>query len=190
MPFTFKRRAPLGAQEKGVSKAKPVPRSDGHGSAAGTLRITEGFFDRHPRFFSTSETSAHPWRLNLRHEAIFTEHRKAIEGSSVLDIASHDGRWSLAALEAGASSVLGIEARADLVQVAEENLRESGADETRFRFVAGDVFDVLGRGDTQVDVVLCLGFLYHTLRYNELWTRYPTVQAEACPDRHIDPSRP
>jgi hypothetical protein len=34
--------------------------------------------------------------------------------------------------------------------------------------VTGDVFDVLGSEPFDADVVLCLGFLYHTLRYNEL----------------------
>lgn len=137
----------------------------------GARRITDGFFDRHPRFLTTSRTSAHPWRLNLRYEAIFAEHRDVFAGARVLDIASHDGRWSLAALETGAASVTGVEARADLVRAAEENLREAGVEEDRFRFVGGDVFDVLGRDGIEADVVMCLGFLYHTLRYNELWTR-------------------
>lgn len=149
-------------------------------SAPRRRRISDGFFDRHPRFFTTSETSAHPWRLNLRYEAIFSEHRDVIAGSSVLDIASHDGRWSLAALETGAESVVGIEARKDLVELAEENLRLSGADEARFSFVTGDVFEVLDGVDVRVDVVLCLGFLYHTLRFNELWTRI-----RECEPRHV-----
>src|SRR5688500_618718 len=133
-------------------------------SAPGTRRVTTGFFDRYPRFFETSETSPQPWRLNLRYEAIFAEHADLLTGASVLDIASHDGRWSLAALETGARSVVGIEARRDLVEAAEENLRLSGADQTAFTFVAGDVFDVLAGDAVRVDLVLCLGFLYHTLR--------------------------
>lgn len=140
-------------------------------SAPGTRRVITGFFDRYPRFFETSETSPQPWRLNLRYEAIFAEHADLLTGASVLDIASHDGRWSLAALETGARSVVGIEARADLVRAAEQNLRLSGADQTAYTFVAGDVFDVLEVDPVKVDVVLCLGFLYHTLRFNELWTR-------------------
>jgi hypothetical protein len=86
----------------------------------------------------------------------------------------------LAALEAGASSVIGIEARPELVRLAEENLRAEGDREDLFGFVAGDVFEVLGRGEIQVDVVMCLGFMYHTLRYNELWTRIAQ-----CRPRHV-----
>jgi hypothetical protein len=35
-------------------------------------------------------------------------------------------------------------------------------------FVQGDIFEVLARQTLDVDVIMCLGFLYLTLRYNEL----------------------
>jgi Methyltransferase domain len=172
MPFALGRLARRWSRSAGDGRPR-----DGGGPAPtplsppGSRRVTAGFFDRHPRFFETSDTSAQPWRLNLRYEAIFADHADLLKGARVLDIASHDGRWSLAALETGARSVVGIEAREDLVRAAEENLRLSGVDASAFDFVAGDVFDVLRDGAIEVDVVLCLGFLYHTLRYNELWTR-------------------
>jgi Methyltransferase domain len=133
--------------------------------------VSSDFFDRFPRFLETSKTSARRDRLNLRYEAIFAENREVFEGARVLDIASHDGRWSLAALETGAAHVIGIEAKPDLVELAQENLGEYVADPTRYSFIAGDVFDVLGKQSPQVDIVMCLGFLYHTLRYNELLSR-------------------
>ena len=126
------------------------------------------FFERHPRFYATSRTAPHRDRLNLRYEAIFAENRDIFPGARVVDIASHDGRWSFAALSVGAAEVLGIEARLDLVDAAQENLAHYGAAEDSYRFVAGDVFEVLGREGDSADVVLCLGFLYHTLRYPEL----------------------
>jgi predicted nicotinamide N-methyase len=129
------------------------------------------FFDAYPRFFETSTTSASRARLNLRYEAIFAENRDVLAGARVLDIASHDGRWSFAALKTGAAEVVGIEAREDLVQAARANLAHYGEDESRFRFIAGDVLDVLRTERLDVDVVLCLGFLYHTLRYGELMRR-------------------
>jgi hypothetical protein len=66
---------------------------------------------------------------------------------------------------------VGVEARAELVDNAEANLAAYGIDADRFRFIAGDVFDVLAKEQFDVDVVMCLGFLYHTLRYNELLQR-------------------
>lgn len=151
----------------------PAPRQVAPASTSlpGSRTVTDGFFDRYPGFLETSETSSYRWRLNLRHEAILTENRDLLAGARVLDIASHDGRWSMAALEAGAAHVTGIEARPDLVANAEASLRTYGVDESRWRFVTGDVFEVLRDEQIEVDVVLCLGFLYHTLRHSELLTR-------------------
>jgi Methyltransferase domain len=137
------------------------------GSASGS-RTASWFFEHFPRFYLTSSTAPTTARLNLRYEAIFGENRDIFAGASVLDLASHDGRWSLAALANGARSVTGIEARPDLVKAATENLAEYGYEADRVRFVTGDVHEVLNTQDFEADVVLCLGFLYHTLRYNEL----------------------
>jgi len=128
------------------------------------------FFDGYPRFYETTQTAASAGRLNLRYEAIFTQNADVFKDARVLDIASHDGRWSLAALRSGAAEVVGIEARDDLVEAARENLA-AYARGTRYDFRVGDVFEVLAEEQFQVDVVLCLGFLYHTLRYNELLSR-------------------
>lgn len=131
-------------------------------------RKSSGFFDSHPRFIETSQTSALTGRLNLRYEAIFAENRDIFQNARVLDLASHDGRWSCAALEVGAASVVGVEARAELVKSAQENLAFYGFGSDRHDFIVGDAMAVLQESTAAFDVVLCLGFLYHTLRYNEL----------------------
>jgi hypothetical protein len=136
--------------------------------AAAGSRTASWFFERFPRFYTARSTAATPARLNLRYEAIIGENRDILAGASVLDLGSHDGRWSLAALAAGARSVIGIEARPELVRAATENLREYGYGADRVRFLACDVHEALATRDFETDVVLCLGFLYHTLRYNEL----------------------
>jgi hypothetical protein len=138
------------------------------GDSAPGSRAASWFFEKFPRFYLTSSTGLTTARLNLRYEAIFGENRDIFDGASVLDLASHDGRWSLAALATGARSVIGIEARPELVKAATENLGEYGYGADRVRFITGDVHDVLDTQDLEADVVLCLGFLYHTLRYNEL----------------------
>jgi 2-polyprenyl-3-methyl-5-hydroxy-6-metoxy-1,4-benzoquinol methylase len=129
------------------------------------------FFDAYPRFYETAEAGPGRGRLNLRYEAIIGENDDIFPGARVLDLACHDGRWSLAALRAGAAEVVGIEAREDLVASARENLQHYCGQDGSYRFVSGDVFDVLARESFEADVVLCLGFLYHTLRYNELMRR-------------------
>lgn len=129
------------------------------------------FFDEHQRFEESSNTASNLRRLNLRHTAIIDANRDILTGARVLDLASHDGRWTCAAVEAGARHVTGVEARPDLVQHAHANMRAYGHDANSYAFIEGDLFDVLAEPalrQQKFDVVMCLGFLYHTLRYSEL----------------------
>ena len=148
-------------------KTRTIP-SD---SEPGSRVVSTGFFDQFPQFADTSDTASHPMRLNLRHQAIFGDNSDVFEGARVLDIASHDGRWSFAALHAGAASVVGLEGRPELVANANQTFANHGVDPARYRFVAGDLFRTMAEEPDTFDVVLCLGFLYHTLRYNELFAR-------------------
>ena len=127
-----------------------------------------GFFDQYDRFYSTSQTSPHPHRLNGRHEAVIARNAHLLVGKRVLDIGSHDGRWSFAALKAGAAHVLGVEPRAELVANAHETFACYGMEPTSYEFVCDGVFEFLSQKAT-FDVVLCLGFYYHTLRHVELF---------------------
>jgi SAM-dependent methyltransferase len=136
-------------------------------SAPGTRRARM-FFDDYPAFYETSQTTPQAGRLNLRYEAIIGENEDILQGARVLDIASHDGRWSFAALKAGATHVVGIEAKQELTDNAATTFDKYGVDPGTYEFICGDVFDVMANQSFDVDVVMCLGFLYHTLRYNEL----------------------
>lgn len=124
------------------------------------------FFDHYPRFYQTSHTSPWPHRLNARHTAIIERNASFLKGARVLDIASHDGRWSFAALQAGASHVVGIEPRSELIANARDTFDHYGVESGRYDFRQGDVFGLLA-GD-HFDVVLCLGYYYHTIRHAEL----------------------
>ena len=136
------------------------------------------FFDDYPMFTETSHTAAGLSRLNLRHEAMIAANRDVLSGARVLDIASHDERWSFAALKAGATHVTGVEARRKLVTNAEKNFELYGADPERYTFIEGAVFEVLESPSFEVDVVLCLGFLYHTWRLTELLSDIRSLDAE------------
>ena len=126
------------------------------------------FFDDYPRFRQTSEVAANAARLNLRHEAIFAANRDILAGARVLDLACNDGRWSFAALKAGARQVVGIEARPELCENARQSMKHYDIEADSYEFVCGDVLDHLGENDVEADVVLCLGYLYHTYRHTEL----------------------
>jgi hypothetical protein len=129
------------------------------------------FAEDYPRFMEISDLVPKPHRLNERYEALFGSNRDILEGARVLDLASHDGRYSFGALKAGAAHVTGVEVRQSLIDKAQDTFAFYGQDPQTYRFVCGDVFEVLAREKFDVDVVLCLGYLYHTYRHTELMYR-------------------
>ncbi len=148
------------------------------------------FFDDYPRFFDTSSVIPKRGRLNLRYEAIFEANSDIFEGARVLDLASHDGRWSFAALRTGAVHVTGIEARQEAIYNANTNLSHYEASPETYRFIHGDIFDVLRRMHFEVDVVLCLGYLYHTYRHTELLYRIRQIDPKyLIMDSQVVPNR-
>jgi hypothetical protein len=76
--------------------------------------------------------------------------------------------------------VTGVEARPSLVDAANRSFAEYGADPGSYAFIQGDLFQALARDDLEADVVLCLGFLYHTLRYGELFRGVTATGATYC----------
>lgn len=136
------------------------------------------FFNEFDAFLATSKTSAVADRLNARHQAIIAGNLPAIAGKRILDIASHDGRWTFAALKAGAMHVVGIEPRADLIANAQATFERYGISRDRYEFVEADVFEALKRESPRVDTVLCLGFYYHTVRHVELADMISTTGAQ------------
>lgn len=130
-----------------------------------------GFFDSYPDFFTTSAIGA-PDRINQRYRALIEANADIISGCHVLDLASHDGRWSFAAHKAGAEYVLGIEARKRLVEAARHTMKKYAVPEGRVEFVEGDVMTEMDRLDSgRFDTVLCFGFLYHIIDHMVLLSK-------------------
>jgi hypothetical protein len=108
-------------------------------------------------------------RLELRKRFIIDLNRSQIEGGTVLDLASHDGRWVYAFAMAGAARVVGVEARSNLVG----NFRQFPASIDRGRvelqhrdlFAALEQFAAEGR---TFDVVAVLGIFYHIMDHYRL----------------------
>jgi ubiquinone/menaquinone biosynthesis C-methylase UbiE len=124
-----------------------------------------GFFDSYARFYST-KIGVKRYRLNQRYRALIESNSAIIADKSVLDIASRDGRWSLAAYKAGARHVLGIEAHEHLVKLAQESLQAYGVPAGAVHFLPGDVFVELDRIEPgTIETVFCIGFLHHTAHH-------------------------
>ena len=80
-----------------------------------------------------------------------------LEGRRILDVGTGTGRAAIALAKRGAM-VTGVDASAEMLQVAERRAREAGADVT---FVRGDAHG-LDFPDRSFDAVVCLRVLMHT----------------------------
>lgn len=128
-----------------------------------------GFFDfltDHPSYAASDAPSR---RLNKRHRMIIEPFRGDIQGAKVLDLGAHDGRWAYAFAAAGAASVVGVEARPELIA----RFRDFPDDAARSRvsLVEGDVFAALehfAEDGWRFDVVAVLGLFYHVMDHFRL----------------------
>jgi hypothetical protein len=132
----------------------------------------DSFFDKFDRFVATSKAGG-AYRLRYRYQMLFEGREDLLRGKRVIDIGAHDGRWSFCALKAGASFVLGLEARAQTVVGGIQNYEYYGVPADSYEFLVGDAFDLLASFDAndpkrRFDVGLCLGFFYHTIRHFEI----------------------
>ncbi|MGE0708812.1 MAG: class I SAM-dependent methyltransferase [Planctomycetota bacterium] len=102
-------------------------------------------------------------RLNYRFETCFEPVRDRLAGARVLELGSHDGRFTWAVLEhLGAAHVTGLERDRAAIAHAEASLAALGVAPERFRFVAGEVEDTLPlEPPGAYDAVLNTGFLYY-----------------------------
>ncbi|HEX4187301.1 MAG TPA: class I SAM-dependent methyltransferase [Solirubrobacteraceae bacterium] len=99
-----------------------------------------------------------------------------LHGKRVLDLGSNAGYWSLAAIEAGADFVLGIDGRQMHVDQANLVFEAKGVDRARYNFVLGDIFKY--DFAASFDVVLCLGLMYHISKPMELFEIMAGVDAQ------------
>lgn len=153
--------------------------------------MNQVFCDRYPRFLETTETVASRARLNARWRAVIDWNKAVLTGRRILDLGCHDGRWSFAALKAGASHVIGVEARAHLATKAAENLSHYGLPNGAYSIVTGDAIEVLrGLKVGSIDVLMCLGFFYHTLEHMRLLLEARRLGAEyVIIDTSISPAK-
>jgi SAM-dependent methyltransferase len=91
----------------------------------------------------------------------------SLRGRRVLDLGCNAGFWSLAALEAGADFVLGVDARRLHIDQAKLVFEAKGIERARYRFEQGNVFS--HALEERFDVVLCLGLLDHVAKPVELF---------------------
>jgi tRNA (mo5U34)-methyltransferase len=86
----------------------------------------------------------------------------SLAGKRILDLGCNAGFWSLAAIENGAESVLGIDGRKMYVDQANFVFETKDIAKSKYQFIQGNIFEVDLKKYGSFDIVLCLGFLSHT----------------------------
>jgi SAM-dependent methyltransferase len=113
-------------------------------------------------------------RINWRCDILLTRNRQCIENKRVLDIASHDGKFTYALLKLGARTATGVEGRSDLVRDARSNFSKLDLDA---EFITSDIFEYLPRITPKTfDTICCFGFYYHTTKQDELVREFSRLQ--------------
>lgn len=120
-------------------------------------------------FMSSSNVNVNANRLNWRAEVLIARMPDAIVGKRVLDLGSHDGRFSYAALACGAKYVLGVEAREKHVEHARRNLLDRGIAPSQFDFAVADLVPYLRTiAPGTFDTVFCFGLFSHLIEQVEV----------------------
>jgi hypothetical protein len=103
----------------------------------------------------------HRTRLALMEGAVRAALSAAGPNATVIDLACNEGWFSHRVLEWGASRVLGIDIRPQLIRRAELVRAHFEIPPERFELRCADVFDLNVSELGTFDVVLCLGLIYH-----------------------------
>jgi hypothetical protein len=111
------------------------------------------FFNRFDRF----GTAKNAVRSRHRYEAIISSNRKLFHNARVLNLHSGDGFWCLAALDAGAEHVVGVETSQKAVETAGRTFIEYGIAPESYRFINLDMDAALKTMKPGLfDLVVCL----------------------------------
>lgn len=102
-------------------------------------------------------------RLNERHKRIIDANIDAIADKTIIDLAASNGRWSYAAIRAGAKNVLSIEGRPDRADQSRKFFDQLGVAD-RIEADTGDMYAWLqSKATVEFDTVFCLGIFYHVM---------------------------
>jgi tRNA (mo5U34)-methyltransferase len=137
--------------------------------------------------YREDHVNRHEQRRRYFFDALLAVTGGSLAGMRVLDLGCNAGFWSLAAAEAGADFVLGVDGRGEHVEQAQLVFEAKGVDRTRYRFERANIFE--HSFAERFDVVLCLGLMYHVSQPVKLFEIFTSVGASLVViDTEIHPS--
>ena len=105
----------------------------------------------------------HPECLNARINHLLTENLIHIQGKNILDVGSHIGTFSYAALMLGANFIQGIDTEEKVVLLGRELFQKMSIAKDKYSMTVSDAFKFLENvKEGSFETVLCLGMLYYT----------------------------
>jgi LPS sulfotransferase NodH len=122
-------------------------------------------------------------------KVIVEQNRGLFENAQVLEFPSIDGRWGLAALDAGAAYVVGIEPMPRLAAKAANTFAEYGISRQRYEFINTDFFSAAGSFEPDwFDLIMCAKFerfdpLQIFRELHRLRPRFVILDTALAPDR-------
>jgi SAM-dependent methyltransferase len=117
--------------------------------------------------FNRAMVNRHEQRRRYFFEPLLELAGGSLHGRRVLDLGCNAGFWSLAAIEAQADFVLGVDAKQMYIEQAELVFAAKGIAQERYRFEQGNVLKHAFA--ERFDIVLCLGLLDHIAKPVELF---------------------
>ncbi len=115
-------------------------------------------------------------RLLERQKRIIDANLDAIDGKAVFDLAANNGRWSYAAIAAGASKVVSIEGRENRADEARAFFKKIGISD-QVDVNVGEMHNWLfENSNLRVDTVFCLGIYYHIMNHYMLLQQLAALQ--------------
>lgn len=137
------------------------------------------FFTGYPRFTKQTGLANSLLRLNKRYKAIIEWNKDYIADKSILDIASHDGRWAFAAIKSQARHVTCVEPRANHVKWIHSNMEHYEVDPSKYSVIQGDIHEeIIKFKKRQFDIIFCLGFFYHTIEHGFLVRQFKRLNPD------------
>jgi trehalose 2-sulfotransferase len=152
-----------GGGSNGASTSGIEPKSDDHSPARGSAG--SHFFDKYDRIKIVEVVEQERQgglgvfakkRRRARYEAIIAHNRALFWNARVLDVQCGSGIWCLAALDAGAAHVVGLDSRIKPIRTAEDTFIKYGVEPDLYRFVRGRVLTKLTRfPPDRFDLIIC-----------------------------------
>ena len=120
------------------------------------------FFTDHPEFKKSPVGGRSPNRMNVRYDRIVGWNRDLLQGKKILDVGAHDGRWSMASLDIGASEARGIEPHGENFMRGVEIVSKYSPKFDNMKLLMGEWQEYEARMfDFNPDVVFLNGIVYH-----------------------------